>query len=172
MGPGTRPAARVSPYELNATWYTDTGATLRLADLQGKPRVMAMFFANCQGICLLTVDHMKEVEASMPADARKKVGFVLVTLDPARDTADKLAAYRRENNLPAASWTILRGDDQATAALACVLGITFARESSRGFVHSSGITLVDADGDIIQQQLDTHPDLPGMVQAIEVATSK
>ena len=167
-----RAAAPASPYELNATWCTDTGAKLHLADLRGKPRVMAMFFANCQGVCLLTVDQMKGVEASLPSDIRAKVGFVLVTLDPGRDTADKLAAYRRENNLPAETWTILRGDDQATAALANDLGITFARQSSRGFVHSSGIIVLDADGHVVQQQLNTHPDLAGMVQALAVAAVK
>jgi len=170
--PETRPTAAASLYDLDAAWCTDGGAKIRLADLRGKPRVMAMFFANCRGVCLLTVDHMQEIEASLPADIRNKVGFVLVTLDPANDTAEKLAVYRRENVLPASTWTILRGDDNATAEVAARLGITFARESSRGFVHSSGITLVDEDGNIIQQQLGNHPDLAAMVQALKMAINK
>jgi protein SCO1 len=172
LAPATRPAAAGRPYDLTATWHTDEGAKLRLADLRGKPRVMAMFFANCQGVCVLTINHMQEVQASLPADVRGKVGFVLVTLDPARDTAAKLAVYRRENVLPASSWTILRGDDNATAELAARLGITFQRESSRGFVHSSGITLVDSDGNVIQQQLGNHPDLNAMVEALKSAINK
>jgi protein SCO1/2 len=169
LAPATLPVVAGPPYDLKATWDTDGGAKLRLTDLRGKPRVMAMFFANCQGVCLLTVEHMQQVQASLPADVRGKVGFVLVTLDPARDTAEKLAVYRRENVLPAGSWTILRGDDNATAELAARLGITFQRESSRGFVHSSGITLVDSDGNVIQQQLGNHPDLAAMVNALEGA---
>jgi protein SCO1/2 len=151
---------------------TDTGARIRLADLRGKPRIMAMFFANCQGVCLLTVEHMKEVEASLPTALRDKMGFVLITLDPARDTAEKLAAYRHENGLPASTWALLRGEDAATAALADRLAITFSRESNRGFVHSSGITLIDADGNIVQQELGNHPDLAAMVLALKAMLNK
>lgn len=168
----TLAAASASPYEVNATWVSDTGERVRLDDMRGKPRLISMLFTNCQGVCLLTLEYMQEIDASLPADLRNRVGFVLVTLDPSRDTPDKLAVYRRENGLSASHWTLLRGDAAATAALAAHLAITFSRESTRGFVHSTGITLVDGSGNIIQQQFGSHPDLHKMVGAVKAVIGK
>jgi protein SCO1/2 len=171
--PATEPASNLadSPLQVDGEWETDTGRMIRLSDLRGKPRVFAMFFTACQGTCSLTVDSLRQLEASLPMAERSEVGFVLVTFDPRHDSRAALAAYRHSANLSPDRWLLLRGSAEQTADLAKHLNLTFNPRSSRGFVHSSGLTLVDSAGRIVHQQLGLHPDLTRALAAVKAATT-
>ncbi len=72
---------------------TDTaGQPRRLEDFEGSVAVWFFGFANCPDICPTTLLRLQEVRKALGADAAK-VQVVFVTLDPERDTADKLRAY-------------------------------------------------------------------------------
>lgn len=153
-------------YTIADAWETDTAQHIHLSDLSGRPQIIAMFYAKCQGKCLITFEHMREIEASLPPAIRDRVGFVLITFDPEHDTAQSLAAYRAERNLPLDRWTLLRGNSRATAALASTLNTQFSLRSARGISHTIEITVVDATGKIVQGQAGTHPDLGRTRQAV------
>ena len=150
-------------------WETDTGEQIRLSELRDRPRIVTMFFASCEGSCVLTLEHLRAIEASLPTDIRERVGFVMVTFDPDRDTAKALAAYRSERHLPIDRWTLLRGSSQATTNLAASLGTQFIRNSPRGIVHTTEIAVVDETGNIVDSQSGTHPDLNRTIAALHAA---
>ncbi len=156
---------------LAADWQTDAGTTLTLAQLRGRPAVISMFYASCEGICVITKDDMKAVAASLPAAARERTMFVLVTLAPDLDSAAALKKYRADHGLSEKNWVLLRGSPAATTALAVQLGIGFGRNPSGLFRHSSMLTILDEAGKILLQQDGVHADLTKTVAAL-VATAK
>jgi len=141
------------------TWQSDDGSTCRLSDLAGRPVVISMFFCSCQGICLITKDDMKAIEASLPSAVREHTTFVLVTLDPEHDTLGVLREYREEYGLSTRRWKLLRGSAAATSALAAQLGIGYGRDDSGRFKHASRISVLDSTGHIVFAQDGTHADL-------------
>jgi len=148
-----------SIYQLDSLWTTDSGAQTNLAALRGRIEVVTMFFANCEVACPLLVNDMKRIEAALPAEVRKQVGFVLVSFDPDRDTPETLRAYRNRQGL-AQNWTLLRGKPEDVQELAVVLGLKYKKDLQGQFAHSNVITILGPEGEIIQQQ-------SGLPQAIE-----
>jgi protein SCO1/2 len=155
-----------SIYDLNAGWQDDNGQDFHLSELSGRPVVISMFFATCAGVCIITKDDMKTVEASLPAEVRDQTVFVLVTLDPARDSAADLKDYRGAEGLARARWRLLRGSPADTARLATALGIGYGRDHSGLFRHSSQVAVLNAAGKIVLRQDGIHADLAKTVAAI------
>jgi len=153
--------------DLDAFWETDSGNKVKLGDLNGRVRVISMFYATCEGVCVITKEDMQSIEASLSREARKRVGFVLVTLDSKRDTTEALRKYRRVEGLSSNSWTLLRGDDNATSKLAALLGIGSGRDPSGRFVHSSELVVVDELGRVLSRQSGLRADLPALARQIE-----
>ena len=155
--------------DLPTEWETDSGKKIKLSDLNGRVRVISMFYATCQGVCVITRQAMQQIEASLSPTARRNIDFVLVTLDPVRDTDADLRTYRLSENLSPRRWTLLRGGDAATSKLAELLGVSAGRDASGRFIHSSELVLLDQSGRIIDRYSGPHADLSGIVKKIETA---
>lgn len=68
------------------------GEPFRLADLAGRPAVVFFGYTFCPDICPFTLAKMKQVYAAL-GDRADEVAMVFVSVDPGRDTVEKLAAY-------------------------------------------------------------------------------
>jgi protein SCO1/2 len=76
---------------------------------------------------------------------------VLVTIDGARDTPERLRALAGERQLPLDRWTFLRGSDADVRELAMVLGVQYRRLANGNYAHSAMLTLLDPEGRISVQ---------------------
>lgn len=141
-----------SIYQLDSEWTSDTGRTMKLNELRGKPQVMAMVYTSCMGACPLLVHQMQELAKTLPAGAATNVGFVLVTFDPQRDTPAVLHSYRVARQLDEKQWTLLHGRPEDVRELALVLGVKYREDAHGQYAHSNIITLLNADGEIAFQQ--------------------
>ena len=150
-------AERYSVYDLDARWRDQTGAARQLSSLRGRTRVIAMIYTRCSTTCPFTVAEMKRIEREAPGDA----GFVLVSLDPARDDPARLAAFAAERALDASRWTLLDGSDDSVRELAAVLGVRYRRLSPEELAHSNALTVLDGDGVVAYQHagLDAADDV-------------
>lgn len=137
-----------SVYDLGGAWRDQAGHTVGLESLRGRPRVVAMVYAHCTSTCPLAIAEMKRLEAVTD----RRLGLVLVSLDPERDTPDALAGYAREHALDAARWTLLSGSDDAVRDVAATLGVRYRRTTAGELAHSSTLTLLDDDGRVVMQQ--------------------
>lgn len=154
-----------SVYDLEATWETDAGQHQSLKDLAGRPQIVALIYASCHVTCPITLQSMKQLEASLPRNVRSQVGFVLVTLDPASDSTATLRSFRRSQQL-SSRWFLLRGSSVATQKFANSLGVAFVRDNFR-LAHSAQITLLDATGKIMFRHTDLHASLTELAKAVE-----
>jgi protein SCO1/2 len=111
-----------------------------------------MVYTSCAQACPAIVAEMKRVEASLGADAAR-VGFVLASMDPARDTPEKLAEFAGRAGLDPARWSLLGAEDGDVLELAAVLGVQYRRLPDGEFTHSNMLTVLDANGEIVHRQL-------------------
>lgn len=148
-----------SVYDLDARWRDQGGHARQLASLRGRPQVVAMIYTHCSTTCPFTVAEMKRIERESPRD----VGFVLVSLDPARDDPARLAMFASERGLDASRWTLLDGTDDSVRELATVLGVRYRRVSPEELAHSNALTLLDADGAVAYQ----HAGLDAAEEVVE-----
>ena len=143
------PLPSESLYAFDAAWTTDAGTPLQLADLRGRPVVIAMVYAHCAYACPLIVRDMKELATGLPDG--NDIRYVLVSLDPERDTVEQLQSFRNGFDLGEA-WTLLRGDARDVRRLAALLGVRYRAEADGQISHSNLITVLDRDGRIAAQQ--------------------
>ena len=68
------------------------GRAVSEADLSGRPYLVFFGFTNCPDVCPTTLFEMSEVFKQLGADA-EKINALFVTVDPERDTPDKLKDY-------------------------------------------------------------------------------
>ncbi|HEX2167400.1 MAG TPA: SCO family protein [Longimicrobiales bacterium] len=152
-------ATEFSIYDLESPWQDQQGLTLTLGDLAGRPRVIALAYTSCAYACPRILQDMKRIEGELRA-AGIDAGYVLVSIDPERDTSQRLHEYAQSTLLDPNDWTLLSGTGDGTLELAALLGVRYRRVSESDFEHSNVITLVDADGRIVYRQvgLNAEPD--------------
>ena len=147
--------ANEAVYSAPGIWKTDEGREVSLKTLAGRPQVVAFFFTSCHVTCPVTVQNLAGVAAK--AGASKRFGFVLVTMDPYTDTAAVLASFRKDHRM-GSDWTLLRGESDATQALAKKLGITYRIDHSV-LRHSPGIVVLDRGGKVAGSFTGLYPDI-------------
>jgi protein SCO1 len=151
------PLPDASLYQIDSTWITDKGESIKLASFAGRPHVITMFFSNCTYACPILANDMKKIEAAVPAELRSSVSFSLVSFDADRDTPAALAKFRKSRGIPE-SWTLFTSKPDDILELAMLLGVKFKKEPSSQFSHSNVITILDARGQIVLQQYGLNND--------------
>ena len=162
------PVSDKSLYQLESVWTNQAAKPMKLTSLQGRPVVLTMFFAKCEYACPILVHDMRRIEAALPESARTNVSFVLVSFDSERDTPEVLAAYHRDHGL-AGNWTLLRGGSDDVLELGALLGVKYKKDSRGQFAHSNVITVLNAGGEIIHQQVGLNGGVADTVKALEGA---
>jgi protein SCO1/2 len=156
--------SKFSVYDLDALWYSQDGRTVTLADLAGRPRVIAMVYTSCAYACPRILQDMKRIEGQLRA-AGTDAGFVMVSIDPERDTPGRLREYAEATLLDPQDWTLLTGTVDGVLELAALLGVRYRRISATDFEHSNIITLLDADGRIVHRQAGLGAEPGALVHA-------
>jgi protein SCO1/2 len=125
------------------------------AQLDGAPFVIDFMFTTCPEICPRMTEEMGKLQTWMVnrgLDAR--VRLVSVSIDPDRDTPEKLRAYAQKFHARAGTWTFVTGSQQAIEdAVVKGFKIAVSREkddSQDGFalVHGTKFVLVDGKREI------------------------
>ena len=162
-----RPLPDASVYQLDLPLTAQDGTTRDWETLRGTPRLVSMFYTSCQYICPLIVDSGKAVERALTPAQRDRLGIVLVSMDPARDTAAALRKVAVERKLDPDRWLLAAPRQADVRRVAGVLGIRYRALADGEFNHTSELVLLDADGRIVARtdQVGTRPD-PEFVAAV------
>ena len=141
------PLSETSLYLVESTWTTDADDVAQLADFRGRPVALAMVYASCGTACPTIVRDMQTLGAATEAD---DLAYVLVSLDPERDSPAHLRMFRDAHGL-GDEWTLLTGATDDVQTLAAVLGVRYRPEPDGTIAHSSLITLLDHGGNVAAQ---------------------
>ena len=120
---------------------------------KGERVVLTMVFTSCQATCPITMGKLRDIQARFDRE-HLAAHFVIVSFDPARDTPEKLAAYRVATEHTRPNWTFLVGSEEDTRTLAMLLGIKYSRNPTTGdIMHDNKIVLLNGDGEITKELL-------------------
>jgi protein SCO1/2 len=139
----------------------ENGRTTNLAAFDGKVVVFADFMTLCQEICPITTSELNQMDSTVTkAGLAGKVQFVNLTIDPDRDTPDRLRAYRSFAQL-LPNWSLLTGTPANLATLWKYFGATYSKTPADSpppldwltgkpltydIVHSDVLVFFDAQG--------------------------
>jgi protein SCO1/2 len=137
------PSSDPSLYARRWTWTDELGKSVQLDRWRGKPLVVTAVFTTCKATCPRTIERLRKVHARFLAE-RRDAKFVLVTLDPANDTPERMRRFKAEQGLPA-SWTFLAGDKGQTRELLEMLGIHLMNLDDH-IMHDGAIVVFDERG--------------------------
>lgn len=159
--------AEYSVYDLDSEWWNQHGEREPLGSLAGRVQVVAMVYTHCAYTCPQMLMDMKRIEARIGDPAG--LGFVLVSIDPERDTPGRLQHFAEATHLDPAAWTLLSGSDDEILELATLLGIKYRAEAGGEFSHSNTLLVLNPAGEIVHRQLGLGEDLAPMLAAIRTA---
>jgi protein SCO1/2 len=126
------------------------GRKVALKQFRDKVVLVSFIFTTCNGSCPATTHRMANVQAEVARhpELKDKVQLVSITLDPERDTAERLRGYMRLYEIDAANWCFLTGPKDAVQKTIADWGM-WARPAANGqFDHPSRVFLVDPQGRI------------------------
>ncbi|MGE0175150.1 MAG: SCO family protein [Oligoflexales bacterium] len=135
-----------SVFHLTGSWQNADGQKLTLSSLSGKTLVVAMIYTSCQFSCPLIVQEMERVRIQVkdaPADA---VRYVLISMDPVRDTPTVLQTFAKKRKLDPLQWLLLTAStEDQIREFSTVIGVSY-KKAGEDFAHSNLITVIDRDG--------------------------
>jgi protein SCO1/2/putative membrane protein len=120
-----------------------SGKPLTRADLLGRVWVAEFIFTRCAGSCPVMVSRMMSMYKKAPGAT-----YVSFTVDPANDTPEVLAAYAKNNSLPA-EWLFATGTYDQMQDLAkngFKLSMAPGSSASEPIIHSDRLLLIDRYG--------------------------
>lgn len=165
-GPPALPADSI--YQLDSHWTDQDGKPIRLADLSGKPVVLSLVYLSCKYTCPTVITEMQEINGKLSAESRNSVRFVLVSIDPSKDTPEATKAYRSRRKLDPNHWTFLTAKtENDVRELAVVLNFKYQKIKSGDFTHSFMIFALDKSG-VVKAQVDrANQDKTPIVDALK-----
>lgn len=140
-----------SIYNLTSQWTTQSEESYTLDHFKNKIVIAAMIFSHCESACPRIVADMQRIETALTESERRQVSFLLISMDPERDTPSRLSEFSLEHKLNS-NWTLICSDQDATTEIANVLGVRVKKLEGGGFDHSNIIHIIDKQGIIIYQQ--------------------
>jgi protein SCO1/2 len=155
-----------SYYQLDVVLETQAGETLKFAEMQGKPVIVAMFYASCPQVCPMTISTVRAIESQVLPEHRNRLSVLMITLDPERDTPDELAALAGRHRVDDERWRFARTAPTDVRPLAALLGVQYRNLPDGNINHSTLILLLGADGREIARTGKLGVPAPAFVQKL------
>ena len=141
-------APRDSVYRLSVHLIDQQGRRFDWGSRRGKVQLVSMFYTSCQYICPLIVESGKAVDKQLTPPERQRLGVLLISMDPKRDTPAALMSVASKRKLDPLRWTLASPAQADVREIAGVLGIRYRALADGEFNHTSALVLLDADGSI------------------------
>lgn len=164
--PKQTPAPRDSVYRLSVKMTDQHGKRFDWGSRRGKVQLVSMFYTSCQYICPLIVESGKAVDKQLTPPERERLGVLLISMDPKRDTPAALMSVASKRKLDPLRWTLASPTQADVREIAGVLGIRYRALADGEFNHTSALVLLDADGRILArtEQIGSKVDPQFMAQ--------
>jgi protein SCO1/2 len=105
-----------------------------------------MVYTSCTTACPVTVADIQRMEMELGAQ-KDDLRVLLISMDPTRDTPEKLKELADRHKVDPERWRLIRTDDvRLIHRISQTLGIEIYPEANGEFSHSAVYTLLDPDG--------------------------
>jgi protein SCO1/2 len=124
------------------------GSEFRLSRYRGQVILLSFGYTFCPDICPTTLVELSQIRARL-GGAAKRVQVAFITLDPARDTPERLRTYTTAFD---PTFIGLTGSDEQLAQVWKVYGVSAEKQVVSGtaaaylIAHSAYVYVIDQDG--------------------------
>jgi protein SCO1 len=139
----------------NVAMETAWGEPYHFENMKPKVRLLEFIYTNCPDICPNTTFQMRKLREKLEEQNvfGNKVEFITITVDPKRDTREKLQAYAKtfgikENDK---GWLLLRGNEEDTKKVADAFNFRYRDPGNGMIIHSTVTYLLDENNRVIEQ---------------------
>lgn len=130
---------------------TEAGDRINFVELRGSWLLVDFIYTGCQTLCLALGSDFARLEGELAGPiASGRVRLLSVSFDPSHDSPRELAAYLERFHRRGPGWLAARPTSEAgLAELKRRFGVTVVADGFGGYVHNTGIHLVDPQGRIV-----------------------
>jgi protein SCO1 len=135
---------RLHPFSLQ----DQDGRVVGPGNWEGRLQITGFFFSHCPIVCPKMIRSVKKVQQQVNPG---KVQFIFITVDPKRDSVERLKTFAGVMELDTRNWSLLTGAKKEIYLLArnsYRLAVADGDGGPNDFIHSEMITLSDTDGRI------------------------
>jgi protein SCO1/2 len=134
------------------------GSAMSLHDLRGDFTLVFFGFTNCPDVCPLTLSLLAQVRAEVASRApRLRPRVLFVSVDPNRDTPERIAAYLNGFD---PEFLGVTAPDEELAPLLAALGVAVEKHEHGGanynVVHNSAVYVLDPNADWVAVSTGPH----------------
>jgi protein SCO1/2 len=148
----TSSASSAYPWQLELN--DADGKTFSLREYEGKTLLLAFVFTHCPSACPMQTARMARVEAMLPDALKQRSAFVSISIDPRRDTREKLREFARAHHAQSSHWRFgLTQDTGALQTLLDRLSVKVNANTDGSIRHEMSVLLIDARGRIVQRYM-------------------
>jgi protein SCO1 len=136
------------PPPMDFTLKASDGSEFRLSRQRGKVVLLSFGYTFCPDVCPTTLAQLSQVQARL-GDAAKHVRMAFITLDPDRDTAERLGIYTKAFD---PTFIGLTGSEEQLAQVRDIYGVIAEKEVVSGtsaeylIAHSAYTYVIDQEG--------------------------
>lgn len=128
----------------------DNGNRLRLSEMRGNTVLLFFGYTSCPDVCPTTMAELKQALEKLGEDDAKQVQVLFVTVDPERDTPERVQEYVDHFN---SNFIGLSGTESELADVWRDYGVfreTMEGTSAAGYLvnHTARVSMIDKDGNL------------------------
>jgi protein SCO1 len=158
-----------SLYQLELKLMDQSSRPQPLDLYRGQTTLVTMFYGSCPMTCPLLIDTLRAVENALTPKKRARIRVLMVSIDPERDTPQALATLAKQRRIDLQRWTLARADADDVRMLAAALNTQYRRLPSGEYNHTSVITLLGRDGQMLKQTSTVGRAEPEFIAALRAA---
>jgi len=155
-----------SLYQMHEKLLNQDGKAIDLDVYRGKPVLVTMFYGSCPATCPLIIDTLRAVERKLDETQRQQLRVLLVSLDAGHDTPVALRQVADSRRIDTSRWTLAHADAAAVRRIAAALNIQYRQLPDGQFSHSTIISALDEQGQIMVQSAELGHADPELLRAI------
>jgi protein SCO1/2 len=135
-----------SVYQLQVSLEDQFGDVAGLDRYRGKPVLVTMFYASCPHVCPMLISTIQLTESKLSAEERSDLRVLTISIDPERDTPEKLLETLERHSVDSDRWSMVRPDPDDLRTIAGVFGVRYKQLPDGEFNHTTRIVLLDRNG--------------------------
>lgn len=156
-----------SIFNLTSEWQKPDGQKIQLKELKGKVLAVVMIYTSCKTACPRLTYDMKKIASKVGAENSDDMRYVLVSIDPEKDTPAAMKEFLVNNEIDNQQWLFLRSNEANTREFANVLAVKYKQISPMDFSHSNIISVFSKNGLLVHQKEGLNIDIDQTVNAIK-----
>ncbi len=135
-----------SVYHLQVSLEDQSGEISGLDRYRGKPVLVTMFYTSCPHVCPMLISTIQFTESELSEQELADLRELTISIDPERDTPEKLLELMERHNVDDTRWSMVRSDPGDLRTIAGVFGVRYKKLSDGEFNHTTRVVLLDRDG--------------------------